>query len=93
MTDEVRIIITRPDDLVIPNVVTSDGDGKNDHFLLPANIEKSSLLIFNRWGERIFDANEYQNDWPIANVGTGVYFYILQGECTPELKGVIHVMN
>jgi hypothetical protein len=45
------------------------------------------LLIFNRWGSKIYDNSNYQNDWngaassgSIGNsefVPTGTYYYVL----------------
>jgi hypothetical protein len=93
ITDEVQVIIATLGESVIQNVVTSNGDGKNDHFLLPPGVESSSLLIYNRWGEKVFSAEEYQNDWPSENLSAGVYFYTLQGECMPAWKGTIHLMH
>ena len=45
------------------------------------------VLIFNRWGDKIFEAKNYQNDWAgevqsnslgsAKRVPTGTYFYII----------------
>jgi len=87
------VTIKRPEETTIPNVVTANGDGKNDHFLLPSDVEGCSILICNRWGEQVFYAKEYQNNWPSERLSAGFYFYTLQGECLPMSKGIIHVMN
>ena len=92
-TDEVQVTFQRPGESVIPNVVTSNGDGKNDHFLLPSDAGKCSLVICNRWGEKVFQATAYENNWPSENISNGFYFYTLHGECMPVLKGIIHVMR
>lgn len=91
--DEIHVTIKVPGKVEIPNVVTFNGDGHNDHFLLPPEAERCSLRIFNRWGKSIFYAKKYQNNWPKENLAAGVYFYTLHGECMPVLKGAIHVMN
>lgn len=93
-TDDIQVTIKNPgESSTIPNVVTVNGDGKNDHFVLPAYADKSSLLIVNRWGDKVFYASEYQNNWPLQTISTGVYFYTLHGECIPAQKGSIHVIN
>lgn len=92
-TDKVLVTIKEPGEPFIPNVVTNNGDGKNDRFLLPADTERCSLLIHNRWGEEVFYAKEYKNNWPTENLTTGVYFYTVYGECMPIVKGAIHVMH
>ena len=47
------------------NIITPNGDGKNDTFHID-NIEhypNALLKIFNRWGKKIFETREYQNNW------------------------------
>ncbi len=66
--------------LELPNLVTSNGDGKND--LLEIEVlsfyPENELVIFNRWGQEVFKASPYQNNWPSADTQPGTYFYILQ---------------
>ena len=92
-TGEVQVTIKGQDDFVIPNVVTFNADGINDRFTLPSNVETYSLSIFNRWGQKVFSANDYQNNWPSESLSEGVYFYTLKGECTPTTNGVIHLIR
>jgi gliding motility-associated-like protein len=65
--------------LTVPNVITPDGNGKNDFFHV-TNLEyypNSNLVIYNRWGKRVYEDSNYQNNWNGANCSDGVYFYIL----------------
>ncbi len=67
-----------------PNLITPDGDGLDDVFVIPcaAGWPGSSILIFNRWGATVFEANDYQNDWGGTYNGQplppGTYFYQLR---------------
>lgn len=63
----------------IPNVITPNGDGLNDAFKI-RNLKLSDyhLQIFNRWGTRIFESKNYQNDWDGRNNSNGVYYYLLR---------------
>ena len=73
------VIITIICDLVIPNIFTPNGDNTNDLFII-ANLEyypNSHLQIFNRWGKKIYDSPDYQNDWNGSNYSDGVYYFIL----------------
>lgn len=92
-TDEIEVTIKGSDDMFIPNIVTSNGDGKNDTFLLPENIEGASVMICNRWGERIFFSSRYVNNWPMQDVSAGVYFYTVQDECRKKWKGTLKVVE
>ncbi|MES2565918.1 MAG: choice-of-anchor L domain-containing protein [Bacteroidota bacterium] len=77
--DTIVLIIEIIDcNVVIPNVITANGDGINDYFIINGlqNYSGSILSVFNRWGKRIYTNSDYKNDWsPDENNGT--YFYTL----------------
>lgn len=63
----------------VPNVITPNGDGKNDRFIV-RNLEyypQAKLYIFNRWGQEVYLSNDYRNDWSGENLESGNYFYHL----------------
>lgn len=71
----------------IANVFTPNNDGKNDCFKvlgLSPDCDEAELLIFNRWGERIFQTKDFNNCWngKVNNDGPelpeGTYFYQLE---------------
>lgn len=66
--------------LKIPNVFTPDGDGKNDQFVIPnlLNYPDNDIIIFNRWGNSVYEKHSYQNDWNGQGLNEGTYFYILR---------------
>ncbi len=67
-------------DVIIPNIITPNGDGMNDNFVI-TNLEffpKNNLVIFNRWGKKIFEKTGYQNDWNGGDHNDGTYFFILE---------------
>ncbi|EHQ44220.1 gliding motility-associated C-terminal domain-containing protein [Myroides odoratus] len=61
-------------DVVIYNLVTPDGDGKNDYFIID-NIQKypnNRVEIYNRWGIKVFETTGYDpNGDGSSNVFTG----------------------
>ncbi len=62
---------------IVPNVITPNGDGKNDEFFITGLEKGTKLTIFNRWGDVVFTTNNYNNDWGGKNLTEGVYFYVL----------------
>ncbi len=65
----------------IPNVITPAArDNKNDQFVIKGinRFSTNRLTIFNRWGNHIFEATDYQNDWAAAGVSAGSYYYVLE---------------
>ena len=70
------------DSIFIPNVISPNGDFRNDQFA-PVNLPKNfSMKIFNRWGNLIFETKDRNNLWPartdFENVNDGVYYYLLE---------------
>ncbi|HWV66642.1 Calx-beta domain-containing protein [Chitinophaga sp.] len=67
-------------DLLFPNVITPNGDGKNERFII-GGLEKypgSTLYIFNRWGGQVYQSKDYRNDWNGSNLNESTYYYILE---------------
>lgn len=77
----------------IPNVIVKNSDKEfNQVFVISdaksqaVQIEETfiknqfkrvELLVFDRWGRKVFSDSNYQNDWRAENVPDGVYFYTL----------------
>lgn len=61
------IYITVPDcseSIFIPNAFTPNGDGVNDVLHVYGNcIRLNSFLIFNRWGEKVWDSADIEQGW------------------------------
>jgi gliding motility-associated-like protein len=98
------IYVDLPSGLIAPNVITPNGDGKNDVFYLDAlNIGQISMFVFDRWGLKIFDASDFgKMSWDGKNqsgntVSDGVYYYVIKAtglDNKPyELKGIISVFK
>lgn len=50
--------------LYVPDAFTPNADGLNDLFFAKAtNISKFSIVIFDRWGEKIFSSDDIMNGW------------------------------
>lgn len=63
----------------IPSMVTQNKDNKNDFFEMVglSFFPQNQLEIFNRWGQKVFSASPYQNNWPENDTLEGTYFYRL----------------
>jgi len=76
--DTVAVMVESAD-MVIPNIFTPNGDGKNDVFMIKGleTYPGSQLLIFNRWGNEVYKADNYLNNWDGSDLAEGTYYYIL----------------
>ena len=81
--DSITKKITVVEDLVIPNIFTPNGDGKNDTFVASAyGITSVDIHIFDRWGVEIFKKVSPKIFWDgHTNSGQavtdGTYYYII----------------
>jgi len=77
-------------ELFIPQGFSPDGDGKYDYFVIKGlNGRQVNITIFNRWGNKVYEKNNYDNTWDgRTNVGAltlgkgqlpeATYYYIVQ---------------
>jgi gliding motility-associated-like protein len=85
-------------ELTIPNVFTPNNDGINDAFEI-LNLEhyQAQMVIFNRWGKKVFEHSDYYNNWwDGRNAPDGTYFYILtytRGDTRRTAEGVITIVR
>ncbi len=88
---ETRLIEVENNLLPPPNIITPNGDSRNEVFDIRERVNYK-LEIFNRWGNRVFEADPYQNDWG-KGVDSGVYFYLLTSPAGIECRGWIEVVR
>lgn len=91
----------------VANTITPNGDGTNDElrfeildFADPEFFPDNEIIIFNRWGNIVFKARPYNNDWRGQNsVGQelphATYYYILRLDISRGLiiKGDITIIK
>ena len=83
--------------LYVPNVFTPNEDLYNQYFEI-TNIglyRNSRLIVYDRWGMTVFEANGYKNDWDGNAVTSGVYYYILSLNRNDQrpLKGSLSIIK
>jgi gliding motility-associated-like protein len=95
-TDSINIYSLQ--DIFIPNVLTLNQDTNNEKFEIVGigpDDSTAKLVIFNRWGEQVFEASHYDDSWPSESdeIPAGVYYYslVIPG-CSPS-KGWIQIIK
>lgn len=80
-------------DVYMPNAFSPNGDGRNEVIAPVFNCDLQSyrFLIYNRWGQLVFDSRSPQFPWDGTVdgevVGPGIYVYAL--EYTPVVRGEV----
>jgi gliding motility-associated-like protein len=74
-------------ELFIPDAFSPNGDGFNDKFvIIHSSVYSINLKVFNRWGNIVYQNNNYQNDWDGKGTGlfsnqelpNGTYYYVIE---------------
>lgn len=93
-TDSVTIDVI-PQAISIPNVFTPNGDNKNDMFYI-TNLEYykgSHLVIYDRWGKKVYESSDYPNNWNGGNQSDGVYYYVLTLPTSKKYDGYVEILR
>jgi len=85
--------------LVIPSVITPNGDGINDDWVLPSNftqLQNVEVNVYASNGELDYSTVNYDGEWPEESrskaVGT-VYYYIINVDNNPVEQGSITIIR
>lgn len=78
--DDEILVVNGACDIIQYNVITPNGDGKNDVFEFGGLLEYPTrkLTIYNRWGNEVYSSDKYNNDWNGGDLAAGTYFYVLE---------------
>ncbi len=85
-------VLTNLCSLDVPNVISPDGDGVNDTWVIKG-IElrpNTSVVIHDKWGRLVFETTNYKNDWNGSNT-SGVYYYMINSPGDKIYTGFITV--
>jgi gliding motility-associated-like protein len=77
----------------VPNVFNPESEvAANKFFKVPyiQQYANNNVVIYNRWGKKVYEADNYNNDWDGDNLPSGTYFYVVSAPTLDKaLKGTI----
>lgn len=84
-TAQVTLKIGEDANCEVPSIMTPNNDGVNDVFMIPCietgNFPGNEVIIFNQWGDEIYRAAPYRNDWRGTyngeDIPAGTYYYVV----------------
>ncbi|MEM9050597.1 MAG: gliding motility-associated C-terminal domain-containing protein [Bacteroidota bacterium] len=76
--DNVSVFILPP--IVTSNIFTPNGDGFNDTWWIEG-IDlwpNAQIFVYSRWGNKVFQAINYENDWDGDDLPAATYYYVIE---------------
>lgn len=94
------ITVTYLDTFKVPNVISPNGDGINDQWIIPNSYSGKpdvTVTIYSDKGEEVWNVNNYQNDWPSSATGfqrqSMVFYYKIRNTEKVLKQGTITVIR
>ncbi|MCA6437527.1 MAG: gliding motility-associated C-terminal domain-containing protein [Bacteroidetes bacterium] len=97
--DEVSLTTTNDNNsmingnLIVPEVITPNGDGHNDFLEIKNIAPYTRIEIYNRWGNQVFISNDYQNDWNGGRLPSGTYYVIVNCQNNYSNKSFLQILK
>ena len=84
----------------IPNLISPNGDGINDTWIIPQQYvsgTNTEVIIMSAQGEMVLRTTDYQNNWPINQLEftdvNPVFYYVIKTSNSQTKKGSITVVK
>ncbi|ALM08469.1 hypothetical protein SB49_12090 [Sediminicola sp. YIK13] len=95
-----QITVVLQDTFKVPNVITVNGDGINDQWIIPNTYSRNkdiNVLIYNAKGEVILNVVDYQNNWPESTTAFSkqnmVFYYKIKTSKEVLKQGTITIIR
>ncbi len=97
-----EIYLFQPPELYVPDAFTPNGDEMNDVWgTVPVFVRDYHMMVFNRWGEKVFDSKNKKLQWPgimgqgkpFDNVFAWMVVYMGWDNRRYTQTGVVHVLE
>ena len=78
-------------EVFVPNIITPNGDSLNENFRPRFSCRPASLEVYSRWGQRVYQTDDYHNNWNAQGLADGIYYYLLRDADDRRMKGWVEV--
>jgi gliding motility-associated-like protein len=89
-TEISKVVVAPP---LAYNIITPNGDGRNDVFSAVTSNLPLKLRVFSRWGREVYSADNYQQNWAGDDLPAGTYYYLVTASDGQAWKGWLEIVR
>jgi gliding motility-associated-like protein len=90
----VNLQATADCEVLLPNIITPDNDNLNDKLVVRGLAAGSfAIVIYNRWGQEVYQQATYLNNWDATGNTDGIYYYLVTANTGQRYKGWVEVLH
>ncbi len=79
--------------LPVYNIITPNGDGKNETFSARVTALPIDVQIYTRWGRKVYDKKDYKQDWNGDDLAAGTYYYHIKATDGKTWRGWVEIVR
>ena len=98
--DDLKIRVDKDYKVLASNIVTPNGDGKNDTWKVfnASSFDDIEIRIYDKWGMEVFTANDYNEEWDgvlsLEKLPEGTYYYTITFSGADKVyKGAVTILR
>jgi gliding motility-associated-like protein len=78
---------------IVPNIITPNNDQKNDNFFPQISCLPLTLRIFSRWGNMVYEQENYSREFNSDKLSAGTYYFVLRDTSGRKWKGWLEIVK
>ncbi len=85
-SDTARLVLNIEVDARVPDGFSPNGDGRNDKLVIDGLVPNNLVMIFDSRGKKIYEKENYRNEWDAEGEDDGYYLLVAKGEGMKMVK-------
>lgn len=90
-SDTVHFTVNFAMPLRYPNGISPNGDGHNDCLVIEGLPAQNHVTVIDSRGKKVFEADNYRNNWDAQGVNDGYYVYVFKGNGIKTTKETLAI--
>lgn len=78
--DTLTVVLESYGEVFVPSVFNPSSNVEDNSYFTVVGMKEPEVVIYNRWGIKVFEDDAYKNDWSGDKHKDGVYYYVIKNK-------------